>query len=99
MMKPPSEFTTAFTTHTATNTHHDILYFRYSDRWLWEESALGSSGENMCFDPLGTHTRAFVTDVRPKLFDGGWKGNVGGADFLTGYFDGSGVFQCVWVGC
>jgi hypothetical protein len=53
----------------------------------------------MCFDPLGTHTRAFVTDVRPKLFDGGWKGNVGGADFLTGYFDGSGVFQCVWVGC
>ena len=25
------------------------------------------------FDPLGTHTRAFITDVRPKLFDGIWK--------------------------
>ena len=42
----------------------------------------GSSGENICFDPLGTHTRAFITDVRPKLFDGHWKENVGGGDFL-----------------
>ena len=25
------------------------------------------------FDPLGTHTRAFITDMRPKLFDGIWK--------------------------
>ena len=48
--------------------------------WLWEQAALGSSGENMCFDPLGTATRAFITDVRPKLFDGKWKNNVGGGD-------------------
>jgi hypothetical protein len=45
---------------------------------LWEQSALGSGGENMCFDPLGIHTRAMITDVRPKLFDGAWKENVGG---------------------
>ena len=25
------------------------------------------------FDPLGVLTRAFITDVRPKLFDGQWK--------------------------
>ena len=36
----------------------------------------------MCFDPLGTFTLAFITDVRPTLFDGQWKSNVGGADFL-----------------
>ena len=55
---------------------------RYSDKWLWEEAALGTGGENICFDPLGSHTRAFITDVRPKLFDGAWKENVGGGDFL-----------------
>jgi len=55
---------------------------RYSNRWLWEEAALGTGGENICFDPLGSHTRAFITDVRPKLFDGSWKENVGGGDFL-----------------
>lgn len=42
----------------------------------------GTGGENICFDPLGTHTRAFITDMRPKLFDGNWKGNIGGGDFL-----------------
>ena len=33
-----------------------------------------------------------VTDVRPKLFDGSWKENVGGADFLQ-FFDESGAMQ------
>ena len=44
----------------------------------------------MCFDPVGAHTRASVTDVRPNLFDSKWKENVGGADWLT-YFDASGA--------
>ena len=54
----------------------------YSDKWLWEQAALGTGGENICFDPLGTHTRAFITDLRPKLFDGAWKENVGGGDVM-----------------
>ena len=41
---------------------------------------------------LGTHTRAVITDVRPKLFDGAWKENVGGGDYLI-FFDGDGRFQ------
>ena len=52
--------------------HAQLSIVGYSDKWLWEQAALGSGGENMCFDPLGTHTRAFITDVRPKLFDGEW---------------------------
>ena len=62
--------------------HAALALRRYSDKWLWEQAALGSGGENICFDPLGTHTRAFITDVRPKLFDGKWKENVGGGDFI-----------------
>ena len=26
---------------------------------------------------MGSHTRAFITDMRPKLFDGEWKENIG----------------------
>jgi len=62
--------------------HAQLSIVGYSDKWLWEQSALGSGGENLCMDPLGTHTRAFLTDIRPKLFDGKWKENVGGGDFV-----------------
>ena len=62
--------------------HAQLSIVGYSDKWLWEQAALGSGGENICFDPLGSHTRAFITDVRPKLFDGLWKENVGGGDFV-----------------
>jgi hypothetical protein len=72
--------------------HAQLSIVGYSHQWLWEEAALGSGGENICFDPLGGHTRAAVTDIRPKLFDGDWKENVGGADFLI-YFDQAGAFQ------
>ena len=52
--------------------HAQLSIVGYSDKWLWEQAALGTGGENICFDPLGTHTRAMITDVRPKLFDGTW---------------------------
>ena len=57
--------------------HAQLSIVGYSDKWLWEQAALGTGGENICFDPLGTHTRAFITDMRPKLFDGEWKENIG----------------------
>ena len=61
--------------HSARSTRRRISLTRRadSDKWLWEEAALGTGGENICFDPLGLHTRAMVTDVRVKLFDGAWK--------------------------
>eukprot|EP00656_Telonema_subtile_P023161 TRINITY_DN244_c0_g1_i3.p1 TRINITY_DN244_c0_g1~~TRINITY_DN244_c0_g1_i3.p1 ORF type:complete len:940 (+),score=120.88 TRINITY_DN244_c0_g1_i3:45-2864(+) len=71
--------------------HAQLSLVGYSRGWLWEEAALFSGGESICFDPLGTHTRAFVTDVRPSLMDGQWKQNVGGGDFLV-YFDSTGAF-------
>ena len=72
--------------------HGQLSIVGYSDNWLWEEAALGCSGENICFDPLGTHTRAAVTDIRVKLFDGKWKENVGGGDFVS-LFGPTGALQ------
>jgi len=74
--------------------HSQLSTIGYSEKkaWLWEEAALGSSGENFVMDPLGEHTRAVITDVRAKLFDGTWKENVGGGDYLV-FFDGSGTFR------
>ena len=72
--------------------HAQLSIVGYSNKWLWEEGGLGASGENLCMDPLGSHTRAMITDVRPTLWDGSWKQNVGGGDFLI-YFDDAGVFQ------
>ncbi|CAN0018214.1 unnamed protein product, partial [Heterosigma akashiwo] len=71
--------------------HAQLSIVGYSDQWQWEESALGSGGENLCLDPLGSHTRAAITDVRPNLFDAKWKENVGGGDWLV-YFNGTGSF-------
>ena len=70
-----------------------VFSFADSNKFLWEEAALGSGGENICFDPLGSHTRATITDMRPKLFDGAWKENVGGGDFLPLFFGSDGALQ------
>ena len=66
--------------------HAQLSIVGYSDKWLWEQAALGTGGENICFDPLGTHTRAFITDMRPKLFDGEWKENIGALRAQTSLF-------------
>jgi len=33
----------------------------YTDAWTWLQQALGSLGENICFDTLGIHARAQST--------------------------------------
>jgi len=73
--------------------HAQLSLVGYSDMWLWEEAALGCSGENIVFDPLGMHTRASITDVRPKLFHGEWTDNVGGGEMFPTYFGADGAFQ------
>ncbi len=60
---------------------------------LWEESALGSWGESVTYDPDIGLGRSMIDDVRPFLVtseQGGnqqynWTGNVGGANFLDYY--------------
>ena len=45
--------------------HAQLSITGYTDAWTWHEAALASLGENICFDPLGTHTRAQPSLVRP----------------------------------
>jgi hypothetical protein len=71
--------------------HNQLSITGYSDTWTWHENSLASLGENMCFDVLGIHTRAQITDVRVELFDGVWANNVGGGEFFI-YFGGNGSY-------
>ena len=52
----------------------------------WDESALGSFGESVTYDPDVALGRSMKDDVRPFLGQGAthwnWTGRVGGADFL-----------------
>lgn len=58
-----------------------------SSHQLWEQSAMGSWGENLCYSPDGNVGSAIITDVRTVYTDGpnkpfSWGGNVGGGDFI-----------------
>lgn len=64
-----------------------------ANNMLWEESALGSWGESITYDPDMGLGRAMIDDVRPFLVTSenhgnqkfNWSGNVGGANFLDYY--------------
>jgi len=70
----------------------------YGGNWKWDESALGSWGESMCYDPSQHLGSSFITDVRPAFTTGKneetytWTENVGGGDFLV-YFDSSKTYR------
>jgi hypothetical protein len=56
---------------------------------LWLQSAIGSWGEHLTFEPDQTHGRGMVLDSRPLMVTGmrgtrwNWTHNVGGFDFLV----------------
>jgi len=67
---------------------------------FWDQAAIGSFGENICFEPGRLQRRCFIDDVRPlmtlsqsksaKPWD--WADNCGGGDFLM-WQDASGGYQ------
>ena len=70
----------------------------YGGNSLWNQSALGSWGETICFDPDQLLGDSFITDYRPTFvtsISGGtqnWTANEGGAQFLA-YYNNQGVWQ------
>jgi len=68
--------------------HAQLCLIGWGSNQLWDESALGSWGESICYEPDRAQARAAVLDVRPMMVDGmggkkwGWTHNVGGADFF-----------------
>ena len=74
--------------------HGQLCLIGWGGDMLWDQSALGSWGESVTYDPDIGLNRSMIDDVRPFLvtapqgnnnqFD--WTGNVGGGDFLN-YLD------------
>ncbi len=70
--------------------HAQLCLIGYNGNWIWDESALGASCENVCYDPDMCLGRAVIDDVRPynTACETGnyvryrWSDNIGGADFL-----------------
>lgn len=77
--------------------HAQLSLIGWGHNMFWDESALGSFGESICYEPGRTQRRGFITDVRPLLVTGkngkkwGWTGNAGGGDFLV-YFNKEGKY-------
>ncbi len=75
----------------------DLRLGQISGHQLWDQLAIGSFGESICYDPDINLGRAMVDDMRPLMVWGmgkepkkkwNWTHNVGGADFLVLYRDG-----------
>jgi len=81
--------------------HAQLCLVGWGSNQLWEEAAIGSWGESICFEPDQAQAGAAVLDTRPLMVwamgkqpktKWDWTANVGGADFL-GYYDLSGKRQ------
>lgn len=75
--------------------HAQLSLIGWGNNQHWQESALGSWGESICYEPEQGQADCTITDVRPLMVaEKGtdkwkWTGNVGGGDFLR-YFDKAG---------
>ena len=81
--------------------HAQLCLVGWGNNQLWEEAAIGSWGESICFEPDQGQRGGAVLDTRPLMVYSmgntpkrkwGWTHNVGGADFLV-YYDPSGAKQ------
>jgi len=73
----------------AAASHAQLSLIGWGGNQLWEESALGSWGESICYDPPQAQADCSITDVRPLMVTSmsrdakwGWTNNVGGGDFF-----------------
>ena len=79
--------------------HAQLSLIGWGTNQFWDECAVGSFGETICYEPGRAQRRSFITDVRPLMVVNdaakdkpwGWTGNVGGGDFLV-YFDAAGRY-------
>ena len=68
--------------------HAQLSLIGWGGNERWDQSALGSWGESICYDPEQAQAHCSITDVRPVLVTSrkngkwGWTHNVGGGDFF-----------------
>lgn len=74
--------------------HAQLCLVGYAKNQLWDEMAIGSFGESICYDPDVNLGRSMVDDMRPLMVwamgnrpntKWNWTHNLGGCDFLTLY--------------
>ncbi len=80
--------------------HAQLCLVGWGVNQLWDQAAIGSWGETICYDPDINLNRSMIDDIRPLMVYGmggspdkpvlwHWTNNVGGGDFLV-CFDASG---------
>jgi len=81
--------------------HAQLCLIGWGSNQRWEQSAIGSWGESICYEPDQGQVGGTVLDTRPLMVwamkqdrprKWGWTNNVGGADFLV-YYDADGKKQ------
>jgi hypothetical protein len=79
--------------------HAHLCLIGWGHNQFWDQAALGSFGENICYEPGRVQRRCAIDDIRPfatlwgedaKLWS--WSGNAGGGDFLV-WEDEQGHYQ------
>ena len=70
--------------------HAQLCLVGWGHNQFWDEAAIGSFGESICYEPGRVQRRCFIDDVRPLMTlpeagakPYGWAENAGGGDFLV----------------
>lgn len=69
--------------------HAQLSLVGWGGNQRWDQAAIGSFGESICYDPDIGLNRSIIDDIRPLLVTGmrgdrwTWTHNVGGGDFLV----------------
>lgn len=73
----------------AAASHAQLCLIGWGSNQLWHQSALGSWGESICYEPDQVQANCSITDVRPLMVRGlnggkswNWTCNVGGGDYF-----------------
>ena len=79
--------------------HAQLSLIGWGHNQFWDQAAIGSFGESICYEPGRVQRRCFIDDIRPLMTlphadakPYGWAGNCGGGDFLA-WIDEAGRYQ------
>jgi hypothetical protein len=84
----------------AAASHAQLCLIGWGSNQLWDQSAMGSWGESICYEPDQVQADCGILDVRPVMVASrsnnqpwGWTNNVGGGDFFRAFSkDGERLF-------